>query len=179
MWVSLDIKTANSDPSSICEIGIGVFENDRLIQTFRNYFDPGTSFDPFYTDNIHGISEEMVEGNGPIEYSYDEIRELLVNKIVVHHSKLIRQGFLKALENYDLAIFPIFWLDLELVAGITWKEFSEEGCGLQELSSFLKIEIGYPDALSYAVAAGSIVIEACKKSGIGVSELLNSVKKYE
>lgn len=175
MFVSLDIKTANSDPSSICEIGIGIFENDTLIDTHREYIDPESPFDLFYTEKIHGITEELVSGLFSFDNAYDEIRELLINKIVVHHSQLVSQGFKKAIEKYDLKPYPILWLDLEKVSRITWEEFSEEACNLKDLASFLGIEIGYPDAVSCSIAIGKIVIEACKELGIGVSELLTRV----
>ena len=176
-FVSLDIKTVNSDPSSICEIGIGVFENGQLISTEREYIDPESELDPYYTERIHGISEEWLKYWYPMDISYDGIRDLLENNIVVHHSQFVRKGFLKALEKYDLELFPIFWLDSEIVARITWNEFSEVGCSLQELASFLGIEIGYPDAVSCSIAVGRIVLIACKKSGIGVAELLARVTK--
>jgi DNA polymerase-3 subunit epsilon len=175
-FVTLDVKTANSDLSSICEIGIGVFEDDKLVDTHIEYIDPETLFDPFYTEKIHGISEEWLKYWFSIDLSYDDIRELLINSIVAHHSQPVCKGFLKALDKYDLEPFPVFWLDTEKVACITWQKFSEEGCSLRELAIFLGIEIGYPDAVSCSVAIGKIVIEACKKSGIGVPELLSRVK---
>lgn len=177
MFISLDIKTANKDPSSICEIGIGIFENDKLVTTSRQYIDPKTSFDLFFTDNIHGITSELVSGLSSFESVYDEIRELLINNIVVHHSQRVCLGFQKAIEKYDLKQYPIFWLDSEIVAEITWKEFPEEIYTLEELTGFFGIEIGYPHALNCAIAVGKIVIEACKKSGIGISELLDRVRK--
>jgi len=175
-FVTLDVKTANSDPSSICEIGIGIFENEIIVATHIEYIDPETWFDPFYTEKIHGISEEWLKGWCPIDISYDEIRELLINNIVAHHSQPVYKGFLKALDKYDLEPFPVFWLDTEIVARITWDKFSEEGCSLKELAIFLGIEIGYPDAVSCSIAIGKIVVEACRKSGIGVTELLSRVK---
>ena len=176
-FVTFDVKTANSDPSSICEVGIGIFENDILVDTHRENIDPETSFDPYYTENIHGITEEMARFWFPFHLSYDEIRELLINNIVVHHSQSVRQGFFKALDNNDLDPIPLFWLDSEIVARITWDEFSEEGCSLKELAAFLGIEIGYPDAVSCSVAIGKIVIAECQQAGIGVSELLSRVNQ--
>ena len=176
-FVSIDVKTANSDPSTICEIGIGVFVNDQLVDKHREYFDPETPFNPIYIEKIHGITEEFARGWSPFDVSYDEIKELLMNNIVAHHSQLVRTGLLKALEKYNLDLFPMFWLDTEIVARLTWQEFSAEGCSLQEAASFLGIEIRYPDALSCSIAVGKIVIEACKKSGIGASELLAQVSK--
>ena len=91
IFVSLDVKTANSDSSSICEIGIGIFEDDNLVDTLRHYIDPETSFDSFYTENVHGITPEMVSGFYSFDDVDDEIRELLVNKIVLHHSERVRK----------------------------------------------------------------------------------------
>jgi DNA polymerase III subunit epsilon len=177
-FFSLDIKTANSDPSSICEIGIGTFEDGVLIDTYRSYIDPECPIDPFYTENVHGITEEMAQRfyTFDMAYDFDGLREMLEKKVVVHYSQFPRMAFETAIEKYDLESFMIFWLDSELVALITWEEFSEEKYSLNEVASFLNIEIAYPDALNGAITAGKIVIEACKKSGIGVTELLNRVE---
>ena len=96
MFVSLDIKTANSYPSSICEIGIGIFENNKLVNTSRQYIDPESTFDSFFTNNIHGITSELVSGLFSFNDVYGEIRELLINNIVVHHSQRVCLGF----QNY-------------------------------------------------------------------------------
>jgi DNA polymerase-3 subunit epsilon len=174
-FFSLDIKTANSDPSSICEIGIGTFEDGLLIDSFRMYIDPECTFDPLYTEKVHGITEEMVRGFLDFENGNYEIQELLANNIVVHHSEFIKMGFQKALEKYNIKPYKVFWLDSEIVARRIWDELSEERVGLFDVASFLGIKIAYPDALNCSIAVGKIVFEACKKSGIGIIELFNQV----
>jgi len=172
-FYSWDINTANSDPSSICEIGIGTFENGVLIDSWREYIDPEVPFDPIYTEKIHGITEEMVRGFWTFDIAYDLIRELFEGNIVVHYSQLSKVAFQKTTEKYDLEPFPVSWFDIAVLARQTWGEFSEGDYGLKEVASFLGIKIGYPNALESSVAIGKIVCEACNKLGIEVEELLN------
>ena len=168
------MKTATSDPSSICEIGIGTFEDGLLIDSFRTYIDPECTFDPLYTENVHGITEEMVHGFFTFDDVYDiyGLREMLENKIVVHHSPLPRIALEKAIKKYDLDSFKILWLDSEIVAQNTWNEFTECDSTLENMASRLGIKIQYPDALQCSLAIGRIIIEASNKLGIGIDELV-------
>ena len=180
-FCALDIKTANNDPSSICEIGIGTFEDSVLIDTFRTYVDPDCPIDLSYTEKVHGITDEMTNGFLTFDetYDYDGLRDKLENKIIVHHSPFTRKAWEKAIRKYDLESFKIFWLDSETVAMKTWDEFFFEDCPLEYVVSRLGIDLEYPDALSCAITAGKIVLAACKKSGIGVVELFNQVERKE
>ena len=43
-FYSLDVETANHNQSSICQIGVGVFEDFKLVDTWKSYIDPQDSF---------------------------------------------------------------------------------------------------------------------------------------
>jgi DNA polymerase-3 subunit epsilon len=58
-FVALDVETANSDFSSICQIGIARFDGDRLTEEWSTLVNPEDYFDPFNV-SIHGITEDMV-----------------------------------------------------------------------------------------------------------------------
>ena len=60
-FVSVDVETANSDMGSICQIGIAVFEDGRLVDEWVSLVDPDDYFDGINI-SIHGISNRDVKG---------------------------------------------------------------------------------------------------------------------
>ena len=100
-WYSVDVETANSDQSTICQIGVGIFEDRELIDTWKSYVDPE---DYFHWRNIriHGITEEDVQGQPIFPDVYPVLRQMFKNNIVVHHSHFDRTAFRKVFKRYRL-----------------------------------------------------------------------------
>lgn len=49
LFTAIDIELANHQLSSICQIGIAVFEDGELVETWDSYIDPVEDFSPFNT----------------------------------------------------------------------------------------------------------------------------------
>lgn len=60
-FVAIDVETANSNMSSICQIGLAQFHNGILSEEWKTYVDPKTHFDAINV-SIHGIDESSVAG---------------------------------------------------------------------------------------------------------------------
>lgn len=60
-FIALDVETANSDMSSICQIGIVHFEDGKPVETWSSLVDPQDYFDDVNV-SIHRIEEEDVRG---------------------------------------------------------------------------------------------------------------------
>lgn len=58
-FVAIDVETANSDMSSICQIGLVRYVNGNLLEEWKTYVDPEDFFDPINI-SIHGIDESIV-----------------------------------------------------------------------------------------------------------------------
>jgi DNA polymerase III subunit epsilon len=114
-FFSLDVETANPDQSSICQIGIGVFDEGVLVDTWKSIIDPRDYFHWRFIE-IHGITPLMVQGEPTFPEVYPMIREMLENNIVVHHSPFDRVAFSKAFERFGLKPFEVKWLDSVKVA---------------------------------------------------------------
>ena len=168
-FYALDVETANHDHSSICQIGIGVFEDHNLVDTWKSYIDPETSFN-WYNIKVHGITNDLVCGAPKIVDVYSFLKSQLDNNIVVHHTSYDRIAFEKVYRKYNLEPLNILWLDSSMVARRTWKEFSTSGYNLANIASLLGIEFQHHDALEDAITAGKIVIEASKKSNLRLEE---------
>lgn len=169
----LDVETANHDQSSICQIGVGVFEDGELINTWKSYINPESSFHWYFTE-IHGITAKTVRGYPKFPNVYPIIRQMFENNIVVHHSPFDRVAFRKVFQKYGLEPFEIRWLDSVRVARHTWEEI-DSGYNLANLASYLDIEFQHHDALEDSITAGKIVVEACNITGIQVHEWIQRV----
>jgi len=100
-FYSLDVETANPDQASICQIGIGVFEDDKLVDTWKSYINPQDYFHWRFIE-IHGIDSLTVKRKPTFPKVYPKLRRLLENNIVVHHSPFDRIAFHKAFNKYGL-----------------------------------------------------------------------------
>ena len=157
-FYSLDVETANPDQSTICQIGVGIFEDGKLIDTWKSYIDPQDYFYWRFID-IHGITEEDVEGQPIFPDVYPVLRRMFENNIVIHHSPFDRNAFSQVFDKYGLEPFEVQWLDSVKVARKTWENL-EGGYNLGNLAAYLDIEFQHHDALEDAVACGKIVVEA-------------------
>ena len=169
-FYALDVETANPDHSSICQIGVGVFEDGALVDTWMSYIDPQDYFHWRFIE-IHGITPKMVIRKPTFPKAYPILRQMLENNIVVHHSPFDRGAFRKAFDKYGLEPFKVKWLDSVQVARKTWKEL-EGGYNLANLAYCLGIDFKHHDALEDAIACGKIVAKASNDYGIQFHELI-------
>ena len=176
-YVALDVETANSDYASICQVGIAEFGPDGALgRTWASLIDPEDDFAGMNV-SIHGIDREAVRGAPSFPDVLAEIRAWCDNRIVVHHMPFDRVAIGRAADRYGLSGPRATWLDSAGVARRAWKRFSRRGYGLRNLASELRIPLRHHDALSDAIAAGSVVALAIEKSGMDVSDWLHRVRQ--
>jgi len=168
-FFSLDVETANSDSSTICQIGIGKFVNGELTGTWESLVDPQSSFH-WSNIRVHGITEEMVQGAPSFSEVYPVLRKLLAENIVVHHTPFDFHAFKKAYTRFNLKPINIQWLDSSRIVRHTWQQFSKSGYNLSNVANHLGIDFRHHDALEDSVAAGKIVVEACRITDRRVQE---------
>jgi DNA polymerase III subunit epsilon len=169
-FYALDVETANPNQSTICQIGVGIFEDGRLVDAWKSYINPQDYFHWRFID-IHGITPEMVAKEPTFPEVYPELREMFENNIVVHHSPFDRVAFHRAYDRFWLEPFDVKWLDSVKVAR---KAFGsgclEGGYNLANLARYLDIDFRHHDALEDAIACGKVVTEACRRTGMHIDE---------
>jgi DNA polymerase-3 subunit epsilon len=175
-FYTLDVETANPDYSTICQIGIGTFDEGNIIDSWKTYVDPEDYFDGMNI-SIHGIDEETVMGAPKFPEIYSKLKEKIEENVVVHHMPFDRVAFHRVCEKYALEPFNVKWLDSAAIARRTWEQFSHKGYGLSNLSAFLGIQFQHHDALEDSIAAGKVFLEASKKTGLGIDEWLLRISK--
>lgn len=172
----IDVETANPDLSSICQIGLAVFQNGVIIHEWSSLIDPE---DYFYHANkaVHGIDESNVQGQPKLPDIEPLLREYLENTVAVCHTSFDKNALLFALEKYQLPVIETTWLDSARVVRRTWRELSQKGYGLANVCQKIGHRFQHHNALEDAKAAGYVLLAACNESGLDIDQWINQLKK--
>jgi DNA polymerase-3 subunit epsilon len=175
-YLALDVETANSDYSSLCQIGIAEFDNGKVINKWSSLINPEDYFD-FFNIELHGIDGEAVKDAPTFPEVYEKLSLWLTNKITVHHMPFDRVAIARACEKYELPIVQSTWLDSAKIARRTWEEIAHKGYGLANLAAMLNIDFEHHDALEDAIAAGLIVYEASTIKELTIEDWVDRANK--
>ena len=176
-FVAIDVETANADLSSICQVGIAVFEDGKQTNSWSSLVDPEDDFDGFNV-SIHGIDESTVRGAPKWPAVAAELRAFLEGSIAACHTPFDRGATTQACEKYGIKNFDCRWLDTARVVRRTWPgEFATTGYGLRKVAKFLGIEFKHHDALEDARAAGEVLCRASAHTGLSADDWLARVQR--
>lgn len=175
-FLALDVETANSDYSSICQIGIATFSDGEVIDTWSSLINPEDYFDLFNIQ-LHGIDENKVKGSPTFDQVYKELIQMIQGKIVVHHMPFDRVAVTRACEKYETQPLAPIWLDTSQMARRTWEEVAYVGYNLVNLTKMLDIKFQHHDALEDAQAAGMIAHKVCELSEMNIDDWIERAKK--
>ena len=173
-FIALDVETANADYSSICQIGIAIFNDGKVIKEFKTLINPEDYFDPFNI-SIHGISKKDVVNAPTFDEIYEELKGVLENKIVIHHMPFDRIAINRVCDCYELEHIKPKWLDSAKIVKRTWTEFAHKGYGLSSIADYLKLEFEHHDALEDAKTAGLVVVKAIEISKTNIEDWFKRV----
>lgn len=170
-FVALDFETANADLSSICQVGMAVFRNGELTDSFSSLIDPDDYFDPINV-SIHGIDEATVRGAPRFASLYPEISTRAQGAVVVCHSLFDRAALHRATERHRLDRFDCEWLDTMRVVRRTWPQYARSGYGLGNVARDFGINFTHHDASEDARATGLILVRAIRETGMDLNNWL-------
>lgn len=175
-FVAIDVETANADMASICQIGVAKYHNGILVEEWSSLIDPEDYFD-FINIDIHGITEEDVEGKPTFPEIFDQLGSLLNDAICVCHTHFDRISISRALTKYGLPNFDTTWLDSARVARRTWEDFAWSGYGLANICKKIGYQFKHHNALEDAKASGHVLLAAIEKTGLDVNAWLKRIKQ--
>ena len=112
-FIAFDVETANSDPKSICQVGVALFKNGELKEKWGTYINPESHFD-WMNIQIHGITEDHVKNSPTIHEIKPILDKYFNNNTVVTYTAFDRS----AISRNNLE-FNSEWLDVAMVAGIS------------------------------------------------------------
>jgi len=168
-FVAIDVETANSNISSICQIATVCFLAGQIVESWQSVIDPEEPFAPLNV-MIHGIDGRATQQAPSFPMIMTKLSSLLTDKIVVSHMAFDRVAIQKVCLKYDLQPMSCVWLDTARVARRAWPRFSKRGYGLRSIASWCEIEFHHHNALADASTAGQILTRAVAETGIGVKD---------
>lgn len=168
-FVVVDVETACSRASSICQIGIVGFRDGREAFAFETLVDPCDEFHSFNT-RIHGIAAHHIVGQPDFGAIHPVVDRYLAGRTTVAHSHFDKGALAAACRVHGCPAIETTWLDSVRVAKRAWPELGSHK--LNVLSSHLGIAHKHHDALSDARAAGMVIVKAIDHTGIALQEWL-------
>ena len=144
-FVSIDIEWADSsDHSSICEIGVALFENGTVTRTYKSYVRPigDYIFGP-YEQRTHGIHDELISKAKTFSEQWTEILDYFGDyPLVLHNATQDVNRILSTLVDSGVEEIPDFdYLDTMLIARkLPWVTVSS---GVDDLADFFGLERKY------------------------------------
>jgi DNA polymerase-3 subunit epsilon len=175
-FAAIDVETANSDCSSICQIGIAFFNHGTVTDEWVAYVNPETDFAPFNIA-LHGIGPATVAEACAFPALYGRLNEFLAAQVVIHHTPFDRSAFNRACARYGLSPLNCQWLDSARIARRAWPRFARQGYSLKNICSFLGYDFQHHDALADAKAAGVVAAAAIKETGLDIGAWLRRVEQ--
>ncbi len=166
-FVVVDVETACSRVSSICQIGIVGFSGGQEVFAYETLVDPRDEFSAFNI-GIHGITPAHVVGYPCFSEIHAIVDSHLSGRITVAHSWFDKGALSAACRLADCPMIETQWLDSVRVAQRAWPELPNHR--LNGLADFLGIAHRHHDALSDARAAGLVIVKAIEHTGIGLAD---------
>jgi len=163
-FIAIDVETANSDQSSICQIGIAIYQDSQLTKSYSYLVNPKRRFS---TKNIsiHGITSRDVADSPVFQDIFPHIADLLLGFTVVSHTMFDRNALQKSCEIHNLEFPDCNWVDSSMVARKAWPEVSKRGYGLQNLCDRIGFEYDAHNAEQDAIACGKVIVEVLEDTG--------------
>jgi DNA polymerase-3 subunit epsilon len=175
-FVALDVETANPRMSSICQIGVVTFDDQREVSAEVYLVDPHEYFDPFNVA-VHGITEADVRGQPCFRDLLPWLTERTEGQVVACHTHFDRVALQQACDRCKTDPLPCTWLDTASVTRRTWPDFAGAGYGLANVAAHLGISFRHHDALEDARAAGLILLRAIEQTGFEPQEWVDRCKR--
>ena len=155
-FVVIDFETANAKPDSICQLGIAVVEDHKIIERRRFFIRP--PYDDFSNSRIHGITLGDVQNEPNFGELWAQIKPYVRGHPIAAYNLPFDLGCLLAsLERYKISDTGLEAFDI--LANV--RHYSSEGISsykLENVARALGIEHNPHEALSDAGAAAEIQI---------------------
>ncbi len=178
-FVAIDFETANSAPTSACEVGIAVVRQNQVVETHSWLIrPPQLVFNPFHV-RLHGIGPEDVRDQPTFRELWTALRTYVSEEFLVAHNASFDMQVLRSLLlHYRIAFQPIpFLCSLQLSRKVwshAYRHFS-----LASLCEVFRFDLQPHQAESDARACALITMKAFDEFQIGsvseVSERLHLV----
>ena len=172
-FIALDVETANSNPKSICQIGIAIFKNGELVESWGSLVNPQSHFDGINMA-IHGITPEDVQYAPTFGDVWYEIEKLMYGNLMIAHNASFDASVLRScLDHYGFFKPNINYLCSIGVAKKAWKDL--KSYGLKNLAEYHQIKFNHHRADADAEVCAKISLLSFERLMVTNNEDVNSV----
>jgi DNA polymerase-3 subunit epsilon len=109
-FTAIDFETANSKPSSICQVGLAIVEDCKIVDRISYLVRPICNEYSPKNIEIHGITPEMTKDAETFDLIYLKIKQHIEGKQLVAHNAAFDMNCLqKALALYGIQQPKVSW----------------------------------------------------------------------
>lgn len=169
-FVAIDLEMANNDLTSICQVGLAVFENGQLIEQWESLINPESEFGE-YQMLVHGLTAQDVITSPKLHEVAPVLRDYLADQVVCSY------GYTDCNALMDSLPLPrCTWTDTSLIAKSVWEYKNRRKLRDVCLDRGLTL-LNAHNALADAVAAGELMVLAMTEKQLNLQQLLKFSKK--
>jgi DNA polymerase III subunit epsilon len=95
-FAAIDFETANSNPSSVCAVGIVIVREGLITDTFYSLIQPEPNFYGYYQTLVHGLTCEDTDHARVFPKVWAEIASKIEGLPLIAHNKSFDERCLKA-----------------------------------------------------------------------------------
>ncbi len=175
-WFTIDFETANSDPKSVCAMGMAFAQNKKLESLASTLVRPPQLKFSNFNKRLHGITESKVKHKPEFDTVWEKLKPAFEGATILAHNASFDFSVLKKVLAYYKIPYPdINYYCTVKMARKVWPDL--ENHKLNTVSQYLDIKLNHHEASSDARAAALIAIECMKE--IGVSSIQELAKKLD
>lgn len=171
--VALDFETANQSMASACSLGITIYEEGEILDSFEWYFKPFHRYCFFTNTHIHGISLADVIDEQEFVFYYERLADILEDAVIVAHNAPFDIAVLNAMcDAYGLNHFKNPYIDTVIISRKVYPELYNHR--LNTVCEYLNIELQHHNGGSDAFACMMILLKAMEAyDSYDLDEFLN------
>ena len=170
-YVVVDVEKANNSHSSICQIGLVVFENGVQTQVFESLVNPLSEFNPIHI-NIHGIKADDVINAPTMSDLQDQLSNYFDQAVICSYGTSDKF----ALDCY-FDVGAMRWVDVSKEVRHAIPEFKKGGHKLSNVIQHIGLELPpgeFHNALVDAKAALDILRYCVDVKNIKLQTFMNN-----
>lgn len=164
-FVALDFETASLANESICQVGIAVVRQDKIIHSQSWLVHPHSKYFSSKNTDIHGISYKMVKDSPTFDEIWSEIEPYIkeYGNVAAHYAHFDIPVLLATLKYYNITPPPFSIIDSCVTARYAWPFLSNHR--LPTIAEYLKLELNHHNALSDVLICAQALLYAKKQLG--------------
>ena len=162
--VAIDFETANSKSNSACSLGITIFDEGELVDSYAFFIKPPRESRYFTNTFIHHITLEDVNDKPEFDEYYDDLKQVFDGAVLVAHNARFDIGVLNSMcDSYNLEHFRNPYIDTVTLSRRVFPNLINHR--LNTVSEYLGVELNHHEASSDAYACMMIVLSVMNMSG--------------